>query len=258
VRASEDPLKNVRDVAVLAAGDPAISIKLISIANAAAYGMAGSVSNIYLAAAVLGVNGIRTAVSEINASIPVACPAFNFKTFLVRSVFCATAAADAVQKSGRAHPADAYTAALIHDTGRLALAHIMGEDYGKVDSGLSVLDLMDGELEAFGFTHAEAGYRLALAWGLPPILAEAIRTHHDIDALKLDPLAATVALCAILAEHFERSTPVRPEAFQKAAGILKQSGLDVPSAIAIYDSTAAAIPSAPKSEIRTPVTRPRP
>ncbi|MCX5770984.1 MAG: HDOD domain-containing protein [Candidatus Hydrogenedentes bacterium] len=258
VRASEDPLKNVRDVAVLAAGDPAISTKLISIANAAAYGMAGSVSNVYLAAAVLGVNGIRTAVSEINASIPVACPAFNFKTFLVRSVFCATAAADAVQKSGRAHPADAYTAALIHDTGRLALAHIMGEDYGKVDSGLSVLDLMDGELEAFGFTHAEAGYRLALAWGLPPILAEAIRTHHDIDALKLDPLAATVALCAILAEHFERSTPVRPEAFQKAAGILKQSGLDVPSAIAIYDSTAAAIPSAPKSEIRIPVTRPRP
>jgi len=258
LRASEDPLKNARDVAVLAAGDPAISTKLISIANAAVYGMAGNVGNVYLAAAVLGVNGMRAAVSEINASIPAACPAFNFKTFLLRSVFCATAAADAAQKSGRAHPADAYTAALIHDTGRLALAHVMGEDYGKVDSGLTVLDLMDGELETFGFTHAEAGYRLALAWGLPSNIAGAIRTHHDVDALKLDPLAATVALCAILAEHFERSTPVRPEAFQKSSGLLKQSGLDVPAALAIYDSTAAAIPQAPKSELRVPVTRPRP
>lgn len=258
LRASEDPLKNVRDVAVLAAGDPAISTKLISIANAAAYGMGGNVLNIYLAAAILGVNGMRAVVSEINASIPAACPAFNFKTFLVRSVFCATAAEDAAQKSGRAHPADVYTAALIHDTGRLALAHVMGEDYGKVDSGLSVLDLMDGELETFGFTHAEAGYRLALAWGLPPVIAGAIRTHHDVDALKLDPLAALVALCAILAEHFERNTPVRPEAFQKSSGLLKQSGLDVPAAIAIYDSTAAAIPPAPKSELRVSVTRPRP
>ena len=258
LRAAEDPLKNVRDVAFLAASDPSISTKLISIANAAVYGMAGNVSNLYLAAAVLGVNGIRAAVSEINAAIPAACPAFNFKTFLLRSVFCATAAADAAQQSGRAHPSDAYTAALIHDMGRLALAHAMGEDYGKVDSGLSVLDLMDGELEAFGFTHAEAGYRLALAWGLPQLIAEAIRTHHDVDAVKLDPLAATVALCAILAEHFERSTPVRPEAFQKAAGLLRQSGLDVPAAIAIYDSTAAAITPAPKSELRVSVTRPRP
>jgi HD-like signal output (HDOD) protein len=127
-----------------------------------------------------------------------------------------------------------------------------------VDSGLSVLDLMDGELETFGFTHTEAGYRLALAWGLPPAVAGAIRTHHDYDALKLEPLAAIVALCAILAEHFERSAPIRPEAFQKAAGILKQSGLDVAAAIALYDSTAAVITPAPQSELRVTVTRPRP
>jgi HD-like signal output (HDOD) protein len=258
LRSSEDPLKNARDIAMLASGDPAISMKLIGLANAAAYGMAGSVTNVYLAAAVLGLNGMRAIVSEINASIPVACPAFNFKTFLLRSIFCATAAGAAAQQSGRAHPSDAYTAALVHDTGRLALAHIMGEDYAKVDSGLSVLDLMDGELETFGFTHTEAGYRLALAWGLPPAVAGAIRTHHDYDALKLEPLAAIVALCAILAEHFERSAPIRPEAFQKAAGILKQSGLDVAAAIALYDSTAAVITPAPQSELRVTVTRPRP
>ena len=258
LRAVEDPLKNARDLAVLAAGDPAISTKLVSIANAAAYGMAGNVTNVYLAAAILGMKGMRSVVSEINAAIPAACPAFNFKTFLLRSVFCATAAGAAAQQSGRAHPSDAYTAGLIHDMGRLALAHLMGEDYGKVDGGLSVLDLMDGELEAFGFTHAEAGYRLALAWGLPPIIAGAVRTHHDVDALRLDPLAATVALCTILAEHFERTAPVRPEAFQKAAGILKQSGLDVAAAMALYESTANVVTPAPKSELRINVTRPRP
>lgn len=242
-KTAQDPLKTVRDLATLAAGDPAVAGKLMSLANAVAYGMPGSVTNLYLAAALLGNEGIRDILAEIDAAPPPECPAFNLEPFMLRSFFCATAAAAAAQKSGRVHAADAYTAGLLHDTGRLALAALMAEDYANVDPGLSVLDLLDGELQEFGFTHAEAGYRLAAAWGLPPNVAGAIRTHHDTEALKLDPLAATVALAGMLAEAQECGTPCRPETFQRSQGILAQSGIDAETAVAIYNSTAAAVPA---------------
>lgn len=246
VRTAEDPSLNVRDTAVLAAGDPALTAKLLGVANGAAYGMAGNVTNIYLAVTLLGNPGVHATAQDMAGPAPAECPAFMFKTFLLRSVFCATAAAAGAQKSGRVHPADAYTAGLLHDTGRLALAHFMPDEYGKIDRGLSVLDLMDSELETFGFSHAEAGYRLATAWGLPAGIAGAIRTHHDAEALKLDPLAATVALMATLAEVFERNVPTRTEVFQKSPGLLAQSGLDAAAAMAIYETTSTMIASAPK------------
>lgn len=238
---ANDPIKSVRDTAAVAAADPAVAGKLVSLANAAAYGMAGSVTNVYLATALLGNEGIRSIVAEIDAEFPPECKAFSRKPFLLRSVFCATVAAAMAQKSGRIHPADAHTAGLLHDTGRLALAFVMAEDYAKVQPGTSILDLLDGELQEFGFSHAEAGYRLAVAWGLPPAVAGAVRTHHDLEALKLDPLAATVALAAMLAEAHERSAPCRAEAFKNSQGILGQAGIDADGAIEIYNATVAAV-----------------
>jgi len=74
----------------------------------------------------------------------------------------------------------AYTAGMLHDVGRLALAVIRPQEYAALlssheGSGLSILPL---ETELFGCDHCHAGQRLVADWKLPhdfdPIVAE----HH--------------------------------------------------------------------------------
>ena len=82
-------------------------------------------------------------------------------------------------------PGAAFTAALLHDVGKVPLNRRLG------DSGLrrlwSLVDVggitpLAAERQLLGTDHAEAGAAIARQWGLPDVLAEAIGAHHDPDS----------------------------------------------------------------------------
>lgn len=71
---------------------------------------------------------------------------------------------------------EAYTAALMHDVGRLGLAANAPEVYEKV---LLAPDVRLAEREQFGLDHCEAGEWIARAWYLPEFVVDATLRHHD-------------------------------------------------------------------------------
>lgn len=78
-------------------------------------------------------------------------------------------------------PGIAFTAALLRDCGKIAMDVLIGVDelkevFSEISGEVNQLAL---EQDKFGFDHAEAGAELALLWGLPEPLSEAIRYHHD-------------------------------------------------------------------------------
>ena len=76
---------------------------------------------------------------------------------------------------------DAFTAALLHDVGLVAIAAMAPErlaDLGPAEHGRA-----DRERAALGATHAEIGAHLLDLWGLPLPIVEAVHTHHTPEAI---------------------------------------------------------------------------
>jgi HD-like signal output (HDOD) protein len=73
-----------------------------------------------------------------------------------------------------------FTAGILHDIGRLVLAAQQPRRYARVvrlaERGTPVVE---AEIEQLNTDHAAFGGGVALAWGLPEVLAGAIAGHHD-------------------------------------------------------------------------------
>jgi HD-like signal output (HDOD) protein len=75
----------------------------------------------------------------------------------------------------------AYTAAIVHDVGRLSLAVLRSQEYASVLERTEdePRDLLQCERELFGMDHCQAGRALALAWNFPKDIVEVIARHHE-------------------------------------------------------------------------------
>ena len=99
---------------------------------------------------------------------------------------------------------DAYTAALLHDIGKLMLANNLPDQFQKaLDlSAESRMKFADAEQNVFGATHTGVGAYLLGLWGLPAVIVEAVAFHHTparSDTRKFSPLTAVHAANAL--EH---------------------------------------------------------
>ena len=98
----------------------------------------------------------------------------------------------------------AFTAGLMHDCGKLVIAHYLPERYGALlsTSYRSLNAFEAAEHGMLGLSHADVGGYLLALWGLPDSMVEAVVFHHhpsDCPAVGFTPLTAVH-----IAEGFER------------------------------------------------------
>ncbi len=116
-------------------------------------------------------------------------------------MLCANAAKGIAALVGLKKNPGIFTAGLLCEIGRFALAECAPARYAKIDSALSDMDLLGEEEKALGVAHPEAGHLLAEHWQLPVEIAEAIRYHLAPEHAVANPeVAAVVALAARLTD----------------------------------------------------------
>jgi HD-like signal output (HDOD) protein len=103
-----------------------------------------------------------------------------------------------IMETERADPAlveDAYTAAMLHDIGKLMLANNLTAQFqqalGLAKAG--AMTFVAAEQEVFGANHAGVGAYLLGLWGMPATIVEAVAFHHQpgrADAGAFGPLTA--------------------------------------------------------------------
>ena len=106
-------------------------------------------------------------------------------------------------------PAEAVTAALLHDIGKLVLARFLTPDLlrGLTEArGGGDRSMMQSETEVLGVHHGELGGLIARNWNLPDRVADAVTHHHSPDRAG-DVVCDAVALANVAAKLIER----RPE-----------------------------------------------
>jgi HD-like signal output (HDOD) protein len=179
------PNASVETIGELIAQDPAITAKVLQLANSAVFGLQLQVVQPIEAVSYIG----------LETTTALVLLAHSFSTFepLKPSVFSVDALwrhslatghfARAVALSENCAgelSAQAFAAGLLHDIGKLLFAANMPTKYAEaVDlAQREQRPLWDAETQVIGACHAEVGGALLGIWGLPSPIVEAVALHH--------------------------------------------------------------------------------
>jgi putative nucleotidyltransferase with HDIG domain len=175
LRLARTPGLDFDEVARVAAGDPPLSARVVSVANSALYARAGMprIASVRRAAVRLGTQATRDVLFQVAyASMFVDAPRFRDlveATFQhgVRAARCARLLAREQGLDGDI----AFLSGLLHDIGRARCWKLLARYRGAIDlaAATSAVELL----------HAIAGAELAAAWHLPEGVVEACRWHHE-------------------------------------------------------------------------------
>jgi putative nucleotidyltransferase with HDIG domain len=175
LRLARTPGLDFDDVARVAASDPPLSARVVSVANSALYARAGMprIASVRLAAVRLGTQATRDVLYQVAyASMFVDAPRFRdlVETTFQHGVRAARSARWLARERGLDGDI-AFLAGLLHDIGRARCWKLLAKGRGAVD--LVAANAAVDEL------HAVAGAELAAAWRLPDEVVEACRWHHE-------------------------------------------------------------------------------
>ncbi|WP_322465183.1 HDOD domain-containing protein [Azohydromonas lata] len=162
--------------------DQAMVARTLRAANTAFYGAPGRVATIRAAISILGLRAVSALLTAVAVSARFPAQAnipLNFKQFW-RGALTTAIIARELAPVVRLDADVAFTAALLHDVGVLALATSFPAAYGTVQQYAHQADvpLWQAERVVLGVDHGVAGELLAHRWHLPAVITSAIAAHH--------------------------------------------------------------------------------
>ncbi len=171
-----------RDLSKIIQHDPALSFKLLQMANSPIYGFAGEIRSVEHATVVLGMRALRdlaisTGVADTFAKgNPESVDAR--KKLWLHSLACGTVTRALAKTIQMESPDEAFLAGVVHDVGKLFFFDWKPKLYLEVSSKRQDSNTVLVESDAFGVTHTHVGQKCGQNWGLPDELNDAICFHH--------------------------------------------------------------------------------
>ncbi len=189
-----DPSAGTHEVAVTVQQDPAISAKVLQLANSAAFRRGAPTASIDAAVQRLGASLISRLVL-VEGVLATHAPVVRFKfPAEARAYFLASLVAEASVSPGARD--EASLAVLLCPIGKLVMIAASPERMEQVmiragDDGERAIT---EELRLFGTTHAAVGGHLIGTWGLPASVAFAVATQYT--GTSSDEITAATTLAA--------------------------------------------------------------
>ncbi|WP_338010378.1 HDOD domain-containing protein [Candidatus Symbiobacter mobilis] len=221
------PRPDLRRLAQLLGTDPALSCRLLQIANAA--GLAGKLHGVSEALAVLRLDEVRTLVMHAASSATFkAVPGIQLAQFWSYSLDAARVSR-AIAGLLHLDPQAAYCVGMIHAVGelllRVALPNIVALD-AKV--GVFEPKRARAELQAVGFCFTQVTAGLARQWKLPHNMFDALEFQHKpFDNDPYEPLAGVLHLALWRARARQLQWSQRALAVSFPALVAEVLGLDI-------------------------------
>lgn len=219
----QDPATNLNDVAAAVQTDPALSAKVLRMANSPLYARRRKISNLRQALMLFGLNGTLTLalsfslVNSLRASVG---KGLDYALFWRRSIGAAAAAQALSQHLRIDNREEAFLAGLLQDIGMLALDKAYQDLYSGLRSRQQSHDrLVAHEQAELGVDHAEVGAWLLSTWNLPENICYATGSSHRSSYLEVPENSAGLADCvnigALLADVWLR--PDHDQAVEEVA-----------------------------------------
>ncbi len=197
---------SANDVAAVIELDQALTANTIRLANSAWSGSPKRIDTVREAVLRLGAGRIlELAVGErVASALSRPCPGYELGEYELwrHSVAAALATEHLGRFAPRRVPGVTFTAALLHDIGKLLLArHLDRETVARIreTAASGGRTYLEAERSVLGTDHAEVGGAVARHWEFPPPIVAAIERHHDPDA-EPDPVLDAVHIANAVAK----------------------------------------------------------
>lgn len=165
----------------LISSDPAFASEVLTVSNSLLYAPRYPSTTILQAVAVLGANTLQgmCVTVGVRAYLGKAMSYPAMRNLWRHNLACAMIASR-IARSGSIDKDTAYTAGILHDVGRMALAVIQPKGYAALlerHRGPAA-SMLEAERELFGWDHCEVGRQLIGNWKLPAAFETAVAHHH--------------------------------------------------------------------------------
>jgi HD-like signal output (HDOD) protein/CheY-like chemotaxis protein len=237
IRAIHSPNSSIQDIADAVGKDMGITSRVLQVANSAYYGYSKKITSPMEASMLLGIDTLKSLVryTHVLNNFP-QTPATNaiFDAVWRHSAGVAAVARKIVllQTNDEALGDEAFTAALLHDIGKVVLASLKPDDYKLVirQAAETKTPIHMVERIKLQTTHAETGAYLLSLWGIPFSILEAVAWHHYPRESKDKKFSALTAVhVANVAEHQrqqtdgQRTIPTLDEIYLTEVGVWKEA-----------------------------------
>jgi len=164
--------------------DPGLTANILKLTNSAYFGIPSKVSSVKQAVVLLGWKRLLQLVMTMCMSTVMKKPVPGYdlpRGELWRHSVAVSVAAELVVKALKIPGADeVFTAALLHDVGKLVLGGFVQDDLKQIESMVSKgIAFEVAEFIVLGTDHAHIGARILEKWSFPENLVNAVNWHHD-------------------------------------------------------------------------------
>lgn len=181
--------------------DQAITANILRMCNSAYFGLRHKVDNVHDAIMHLGRQNIVRAVLAAGTSrFFKNTPGYEAEArdLWEHAVGTALMAQILAHNSSRKGDSSLFTAAILHDIGKVVLGEFVKDKYAEIKKMVSErsCSFLQAEEKILGINHATLGGMIALSWKFPEDIRDAIAFHHRPDRLsdKADPMPWIVHL----------------------------------------------------------------
>jgi HD-like signal output (HDOD) protein len=197
----EDLECSAQDIERIVTTDPALTVRILKLANSPLYRGIDEVSTISQAVTRLGFFKLRDVAISVGATETLSQMADEKiqQNYWHHAVYTATCAFVLAKQSGLLIPEETFVTGLLHDIGELVQAAISPEQYARLQK-IESHNRLQHEEELFGATHPRIGCMLLKQWELPKRLCDTVRLHHteQVYLSKREPVISIVALADML------------------------------------------------------------
>jgi len=179
-----DPRSSAQDVVEIIQYDQGVTSQVLKVCNSAYFNLRRQVHSLKEALVFLGFNTLMQIIlnRSFKGVLAGPCQGYDLDTGALwkHSVSCAILTEIVSQRIQREPSATQFTAALLHDMGKVVLSAFVRETFEEIktlvrEQGYSFIA---AERDVLGVDHAELGGLIAEKWKFPGPIVEAVRFHH--------------------------------------------------------------------------------
>ncbi|MDY7034017.1 MAG: GGDEF domain-containing protein [Thermodesulfobacteriota bacterium] len=198
---------SVKKLANIVSFDPALTAKVLGIANSALYSLPVKVESIEKAVTVLGSETLKNIALSFSIAMEFkrnSVDYFDHDFFWKRSITAAVSG-EMIAAQMKLKRGDPFVTAILMDIGVLVMYLSSPHNYLRVldEKRVSHISILEAERAVFDFDHQDVGSEMLKKWGLPENIFLPIAHHHNgsecssvdsdlIEMLRLSDLASSV------------------------------------------------------------------
>jgi len=237
----EDPGADAGKLTEVVSHDPAMTSKILKVANSAYYGFPQKITSLERAVALLGFNMVKSLAVSVGVIKSLPSPdlagLFDVKGLWIHSLAVATAMRELAEQTVKFDDIESlFIIGLLHDLGKVLLCEFCPDEFARAleqSAAEPPLPLDQAERKTIGFDHGQVGGMLLSRWKFPAAIVSPISTHHMADECPTDcagpkdilMIADSLVRDLGIGEAGNRADPLIQPASMQALGLM-ESGLE--------------------------------